>query len=68
MLVNASFQTPFTDVGPGLLDGTVTGLTVFDPTEDYPPGEKTMLLETDDPFNVQLDWKLSGRGVWVVGG
>jgi hypothetical protein len=68
-MFSGQFQTPADpDIGPGILTGTITGMTVLDPTESYPPGEKTSLLEPDDPFNVQLDWKLSGPLVWVVGG
>jgi len=68
-MFSGQFQTPADpDIAPGILTGTVTGMTVLDPTESYPPGEKTTILEPDDQFNVQLDWKLFGPVVWVVGG
>jgi len=65
-LQSSSFQTAVT---ADILDGQVTAMDVFDPTE-Y--NEKTSLLEADDVFDVQLAWKLTGtatpdvRGSWVV--
>jgi hypothetical protein len=65
-LQSGSLQTPVTDFGvPGILDGQVTGIDVLDPTE---PNEKTMLLEADDEFDVQLSWQLTGAATPVVGG
>jgi len=43
----SSFQTFATDFGiTGILDATITDLTVQDPTEN---NEATLLLEPDDP-------------------
>lgn len=60
-----SFQTYATDFGiPGILDGTITGLTVLDPTENEP----TLLLEEDDPYAVQVNWQVTGAGLCSLGG
>jgi hypothetical protein len=68
-MFNGSFQTPADpDIGPGILTGTITALTVRDTTENYPPGERTAILEPDDSFSVEIDWQLAGPLVWVVGG
>jgi hypothetical protein len=65
-LQSGSLQTPVTDFGVGgILDGQVTAMDVLDPTE---ANEKTSLLETDDEFDVQLTWQLSGAATPVVGG
>ena len=64
-LANASFQTPADDIGAGILDGVITGLITLDPTENDEP---TVLMETDDPFSLKVDWQLSGPLVWVTGG
>ena len=64
-LASASFQTPATDIGPGILDGVVKSLATLDPTENDEP---TVLMEIDDPFSVKVDWELSGPLVWVTGG
>ena len=64
-LASASFQTPATDIGPGILDGVVKSLVTLDPTEN---DEQTVLMEIDDPFSVKVDWELSGPLVWVTGG
>jgi len=63
----SSFQTYGTDFLPttGILDASITGLTVLDPTENNEP---TLLLEPDDPFAVQVDWSLSGAGLCSLGG
>jgi hypothetical protein len=37
---------------------------VIDTTE----GEATLLLEPDEPFDVQVDWQLSGAGLCSFGG
>jgi hypothetical protein len=61
-----SFQTFATDFGiTGILDASITGLTVLDPTEGNEP---TLLLEPDDPFAVQVDWQLSGAALCSLGG
>jgi len=62
-----SFQTFATDFLPttGILDASITGLTVLDPTEN---NESTLLLEPDDPFLVQVDWQLSGAALCSLGG
>jgi hypothetical protein len=68
-LRSGQLQTTATDFGvANILDGTVTGLDVIDPTEGTPPGEKTTLLETDDEFDVLLSWELDGTGTTTVGG
>ncbi len=65
-LQSGSLQTPVTDFGvPGILDGQVTGMDVLDPTEG---NEKTVLLEVDDEFDVQVSWELTGAATPVVGG
>ena len=65
-LESGSLQTPVTDFGvSGILDGQVTGMCVLDPTEK---NEKTVLLERDDEFDVQLTWQLSGAATPVLGG
>jgi hypothetical protein len=65
-LQSGSLQTPVTDFSvPGILDGTVTGMDVVDPTEN---NEKTALLEVDDEFDVQLSWQLTGAATPIVGG
>ena len=61
-----SFQTYATDFGiPGILDGTITGLTVLDPTEN---NEATLLLEEDDPYAVKVNWQVTGAGLCSLGG
>jgi len=62
-----SFQTFATDFLPttGILDASITGLTVLDPTENNEP---TLLLEPDDPFLVKVDWQLSGAALCSLGG
>jgi hypothetical protein len=68
-MFTGSFQTPADpDIGPGILTGTITDLIVRDTSEPPAPGEKTSLLEPDDPFSVEIDWQLAGPLVWVVGG
>ena len=65
-LQSGSLQTPVTDFNvPGILDGQVTGMDVLDPTEN---NEKTLLLEVDDEFDVQVCWELTGAATPVVGG
>ncbi len=66
-LRSGSLQTTVTDTGvTKILDGQVTGLDVFDPTEK---NEKTTsLLEVDDEFDVVLSWELTGNTTPVVGG
>jgi hypothetical protein len=65
-LQSSAIQTPVTDFGvAGLLDGQVTAMDVVDPTEN---NEKTSLLESDDEFDVQLSWQLSGAATPIVGG
>jgi hypothetical protein len=67
-MFTGSFQTPADpDIGPGILTGTITDLIVRDTSEPPAPGEKTSLLEPDDPFSVEIDWQLAGPLVWVVG-
>src|SRR5712691_10691661 len=67
-----NFQTPATDLFAGALVGNVNFMTVIDPTENPPLGEETTLLETGEPFNVKLDWQLTGPlavatgGLWIV--
>jgi hypothetical protein len=66
-LQSGSLQTPATDAlgSPNaVLDGKVTGMDVLDPTEN----EKTMLLEVDDEFDVQVTWELDGAATTVLGG
>jgi hypothetical protein len=62
----SSFQTFATDFLPvtGILDASITGLTVLDPTEN----EETQLLEDDDPFDVKVDWTLTGAALCSLGG
>jgi hypothetical protein len=68
-MFTGQFQTPADpDIGPGILTGTITGMTIRDTTESFPPGETTSLLEPDDTFSVEIDWQLAGSLVWVVGG
>jgi hypothetical protein len=65
-LQSGSLQTPVTDFNvTGILDGQVTAMDVLDPTEN---NEKTMLLEVDDEFDVQVRWRLTGAATPVVGG
>ena len=65
-LRSGSLQTTVTDTGvTNILDGQVTGLDVFDTTEN---NEKTSLLEVDDEFDVVLSWQLAGNSTPVVGG
>ena len=65
-LRSGSLQTTVTDTGvANILDGQVTGLDVFDTTEN---NEKTSLLEVDDEFDVVLSWQLTGNSTPVVGG
>ena len=65
-LLSSSIQTPATDFGvTGLLDGQVLAMDVLDPTEN---NEKTSLLESDDEFDVQLTWQLTGAATPVLGG
>lgn len=65
-LLSSSIQTPATDFGvAGLLDGQVLAMDVLDPTEN---NEKTALLESDDEFDVQLTWQLTGAMTPVLGG
>ena len=65
--IQTSFQTYATDFLPttGILDASITGLAVLDPTENNEP---TLLLEPDDPFLVQVSWQLSGAGLCSLGG
>jgi hypothetical protein len=66
MIQSGSLQTPVTDFNvPGILDGQVTGMDVFDATEG---NEKISLLEEDDEFDVTLSWQLTGAATPVVGG
>ena len=68
-LANSSFQTPWTDtVVPNTLAGQVTAMVVIDPTENLPAGEVTNLIELGEPFEVRVDWQLTGIGTPVVGG
>jgi hypothetical protein len=68
-MFTGQFQTPADpDIGPGILTGTITAMTVRDTTESFPPGETTSLLEPDDTFSVEIDWQLAGSLVWIVGG
>ncbi len=68
-LLSSSLQTPATDFNvTGILDGKVTSIDVIDPTENPPVGEKTSLLEVDDPFDVTICWELDGASTTVVGG
>ena len=60
-LQSSSFQTAVT---ANILDGQVTAMDVFDPTE----GDKTSLLDVDGYFGVQLAWKLTGTATPDVGG
>lgn len=65
-LESSALQTPVTDFQVhGILDGNVSSMVVLDPTEKY---EKGALLESDDEFDVQLNWELSGAATTVVGG
>ncbi len=64
-LESGSLQTAATDSNvSGILDGTVTGMDVLDPTEG---NEKTSLLEVEE-FDVQLSWHLAGSMCYTVGG
>lgn len=61
-----SFQTFATDFGiKGILDATITGLTVMDPTEN---NEATLLVEEDDPYAIEIDWQVTGAAVCSLGG
>jgi hypothetical protein len=65
-LESGSLQTPVTDFKvSGILDGKVTGIDTYDPTEK---GEKTALLEVDDTFDCVVTWELDGAATPVVGG
>jgi hypothetical protein len=67
-LQSGALQTPATDTlgSPNaVLDGKVTGMDVLDPTEN---NEKTMVLEVDDEFDVEVTWELDGAATTVVGG
>lgn len=65
-LESSSFQTTATDSGvSGILDATVTGLQVLDPTEG---NEQTTLLEVDDEFDVLVTWQLTGTSTTTAGG
>ena len=65
-LESGALQTPATDFRVyGILDAKVKSIVVLDPTEK---NEKTVLLESDDEFDVQLTWELSGAATTVVGG
>lgn len=61
-----SFQTFATDFGiKGILDAAVTNLAILDPTEN---NEITLLVETDDPYVLQVDWQVTGAAVPSLGG
>jgi hypothetical protein len=67
-LQSGSLQTLVTDAlgnSNAVLEGKVTGIDVLDPTEN---NEKTMLLEVDDEFDVQLSWELDGAATAAIGG
>ena len=61
-----SFQTFATDSGvAGILDAKITGFTVLDPTEN---NEATLVVETDDPYHVKVDWQVTGAATCSLGG
>ena len=61
-----SFQTFATDFGiTGILDASITNLAILDPTEN---NEVILLVETDDPSVLQIDWQVSGAAVPSLGG
>lgn len=61
-----SFQTFATDFGvSGILDAKITGFTVLDPTEKNEP---VLVVETDDPYLVKVDWQVTGAATCSLGG
>lgn len=63
--IQSSFQTFATDIPfPNILDAKFTDLTVRDTTENEP----TLLLEVNEPFDVEVGWSLSGTALCSIGG
>jgi hypothetical protein len=65
-----SFQTFATDFGnPAILDAKITELTVLDTSEKKgKKDEPTLLLEVDDPYAVEVAWKVTGAATCSLGG
>lgn len=63
--IQSSFQTFATDIPfPNILDAKFTDLTVRDTIENEP----TLLLEVNEPFDVEVGWSLSGTALCSIGG
>jgi hypothetical protein len=63
--IQSSFQTFATDIPfPNILDAKFTDFTVRDTTENEP----TLLLEVNEPFDVEVGWSLSGTALCSIGG
>jgi hypothetical protein len=66
--VLSGFITPGSDTTPHALDASIT-VDVLDPTEN---GERVRIVETADPWNLEVDWCICGRfadvicGCWCV--
>ncbi len=62
------FITPGSDTTPHALDASIT-VDVLDPTEN---NERVRIVETKDPWNLEVDWCVCGRfadmvcGCWCV--
>jgi hypothetical protein len=72
--VITGFITPGSDApGSCCLDACVN-MDVYDPTEDVGPGkfERVRVIETDDPFLIEVNWCICGRfaasicGCWEI--
>jgi hypothetical protein len=63
--IQSSFQTFATDIPfPNILDAKFTDFTVRDTNENEP----TLLLEMNEPFDVEVGWSLSGTALCSIGG
>ena len=58
------YQSEFETFSPALLSGTVS-LTVHDPSD---PGTPVNIIETDDAFDIRVDWSISGLAAPFIGG
>ncbi|RME49230.1 MAG: hypothetical protein D6791_01225 [Chloroflexi bacterium] len=55
---------PFEHPLGGFLTGTISH-TVQDPAGINPP---STVIQTDDPWNVQVQWSIDGVAAWLLGG
>ena len=62
--VLSGFITPGSDTTPHALDASIS-VDVLDPTEN---NERVRIVETDDPWDLEVDWCICGRFADLVGG